>query len=88
MILYCSGTIYNYCSCLDFSPIKQNEKGKDIHNEIFNNVHHLIKNCLHVDFLQDDFVMYKDKVLIRKIEIIPIIADYIIPVDCFQKINS
>ena len=42
---------------------------------------------LHVDFLQDILVMYKDKVLIGKIEVVSYIPDYMIPVDFCQKIS-
>ena len=73
--------MYKYYSCTGFFPIKHNEEGKDIHSKIFNNIPHLIKNRMHVDFLQDGFVVYKNKLIIRKIEVIPIITDYMIPVD-------
>ena len=59
-------------------PFK-NEKGKHIHNEIFNNIPHFIKSCLHFNYLQDDFFMYNDKVLIIKRESITYIADSMIP---------
>ena len=32
LVLYCSYMIYKYYSCLGFTPIKYNEKGKKIHN--------------------------------------------------------
>ena len=51
LVLYCSGVMYQYNSYLGFLPIKHNVEGKTIHNEIFNNIPHFIKNCLHVDFI-------------------------------------
>ena len=67
IVLYCSHFMYKYYSRFGFLPIKHNEKGKYIHNEIFNNIPHFIKNRLHVDCLQDGFVMYKNEVILRKI---------------------
>ena len=55
-----------YYSCIGILPIKHNEEGKYVHNEIFENIPHFIKNCLHVSFLQDGFSMYNNKVLIHK----------------------
>ena len=81
MVLYCSGMMNKYYSCLGLSLIKNNEEGKYIHNEIFNNISHFIKNCLRVNFLQDAFVMYNDKLLICKREVVPPIPDYIILID-------
>ena len=46
---------------------------------------HFIKNHLRVNYLQDGFVMYNDKLLIFKQEVIPPIPDYIIPEDILQK---
>ena len=46
MVIYCSDMIYNYYSCLDFPPTKNNTEGKDIHNEIFKNIPHYSKNFL------------------------------------------
>ena len=60
MVLYFSQMMNKYYSHLGFSPIKHNEEGKDIHNEIFNNIPHFIKNRMHVDFLQYRFVLYKN----------------------------
>ena len=71
MYMYCSGMMYEYYSCLGFLPIKNNEKGKDIHNHIFNIIPNLIKTRLHVDCLQDGFVMDKNKVVIHKREVTP-----------------
>ena len=59
--------MYKYYSHLGLFPIKRTEEGKDIHNKIFNNTPHLIKNRLPVDFLLYGFVIYKNKVIIRKI---------------------
>ena len=58
IVLYCSHMMYEYNYCLGFSPIKHNEEGKYIHNEIFNNIPHFIRNRQRVDFLQDGFVVY------------------------------
>ena len=88
MVLYYSGMMYKYYSCVGFSYIKQNEEVNDIHNEIFNNIPHFIKICLHDDFIQDGLVMYRNKILILKREVIPPIHDYMIPVAfCQNKIN-
>ena len=57
MLLYYSGMMCKYYYRLGFLPIKHNEEGKDIHNGIFNNIPHLIKNRLRVDFLQYYFAM-------------------------------
>ena len=59
--------IHKYYSCLGIPPIKHNEEGKYIHNEIFNNIPHFIKIRLHVYFFQGGFVMYKNKVTLHKI---------------------
>ena len=66
-----------FSSCITLN--KNNEEAKYIHNEIFNNIPHFIKKRLHVDCLQDGFVMYKNKVILRKIEFIPPIPDSMIP---------
>ena len=50
IVLYCLGIIYKYYSRLGFIPTKQKQDGKQIHNEIFNNIPHFIKNSLHVNF--------------------------------------
>ena len=49
------------------------------------NIPHFIKNRLHVDCLQGGFVMYNDKVILLKIELIPPITDSMIPVDFCQN---
>ena len=77
--------MYKYYSHLGFSQSTNNEEGKYIHNEIFNNIPHFIKNCLHVDFLKYDFVMYKDKVIICKGGVIIPITGFMMPVDLCQK---
>ena len=77
--------MYKYYSCIVFNPIKHNEEGKDIYNVIFNNIPHFIKTRLRVDFIQDGFVMYKDKVLIHKRLVITPIPDSITPTDCCKK---
>ena len=66
MVLYCSHIMYQYYSRLGFPQIKQIEEGKYIQNEIFNNIPNFIKNRLHVECIQDSFVMYNDKVILRK----------------------
>ena len=70
MVIYCSVIIYKYYSRLGFLPTKHKQKVKDISNEIFNNITHLIKSCLNVNCLQYGFVMYNDKVLILKQQVI------------------
>ena len=70
MVLYCSGNMYKYYSNLEFSLIKHNEEGKDIYNKIFNNIPHLIKSHINVDFIQDGFIIYKNKAIIRQGEVI------------------
>ena len=57
MVMYFSGMIYKYNFYLEFIPVKKNEEGKEIHDEIFNNIPHFIKNCLYVKCLQYNFVM-------------------------------
>ena len=84
MLLYCSGMIYNYYSCLGFLPIKHNREGKYIHNEIFNNILHFIKNIVRVNFLEDGFFVYYYKVIICKIGFIPPTPYYMIPMDWCQ----
>ena len=56
LVLYCSGIMYKHYPRLGVLTIKISEEGKNIHNEILNNIPHIIKNCLHVNFLQDDFL--------------------------------
>ena len=77
--------MYKYYSRLGIFPNKHNEDGKNIHDEIFNNLPYFIKNRLHVDCLQDGFVMHKDKVIICEIEVINPITDYMIHMDYCQK---
>ena len=36
--------MWKYYSHHGFLPFKHNEEGKDIHNEIFNNIPHLIRS--------------------------------------------
>ena len=67
MVLYCSGVMYKYCSCLGVFPIKHNAEGKYINNEIFNNIPHFIKNRSHANIIQDGFVAYEDKLIMCKI---------------------
>ena len=56
--------MYKYYSRLGLISIRKNEEGEDINNEIFNNIPHFIKNILHVNCLQNGFIMYNDKVII------------------------
>ena len=76
--------MYKYSSRLGFLPINKNEEGKNIHNEKINNITHFIKKRLHVNCIKDGFVMYNDKSLIFKRELIPLITDYIIPIDFYK----
>ena len=85
MVLYYSGMMYKYYSCVGFSYIKQNEEVNDIHKKKFNNIANIIKNILHVNCLHDISVMYNYNVLICKLGLTAPIPDSIIPVDCFQK---
>ena len=66
-------------------PIKHNEEGNEIHKELSKIIPHFIKNCLHVKYLQDDFVMYNYKVIVLKLGLIPNINGSTIPIDCFQN---
>ena len=76
IVLYCSGIMYKYYSRNLFFPIKHNEEGKYIYNEILNNIpHFIIIKPLRIDFLQDGFVMYSNKVILCKREVIPPIPD-------------
>ena len=86
MVLYCSGMVYKYYSYLGFLPIKHSESGKYIHIEIFNKIPHFTKNRLHIDCLQYCFVMYKNKIIICRIEVINIITDSMIHVDLCKNL--
>ena len=57
LVLYCSDMMYKYDSNLGFFTNKKQREVKDIHNEVFKNIPHFIKNCLYVSCLQDIFVM-------------------------------
>ena len=85
MVMYCSHMMYKYYSFIGFSPIIHNGEEKTIQNELFNNIPHFIKNRLRVDCIQDGFVMYNYKLMLRKIEVIPPIPDSMIPVDFCQN---
>ena len=78
MVMYCSVMVYNYYSFIGFLPIKHNEEGKDTHNGIFNNIPYFIKNWININCLQYGFVVYNDKVLICKQEVVPTITGDII----------
>ena len=80
MVLYFSHLMYKYYSHLGFSPIKHDWEGKDVHNEIFNNIPHFIKNRLRVYFIQDSFVLCNNKVILLQIEVIHPIPGYMISV--------
>ena len=86
--MYCTHMMYKYYSHIGFSLIKHNKEGKDIHNEIFNNIPYFIQKCPQVDFIQDGFVMYKNKVIIFKIEVINPSLGSIIPEDFSQENSS
>ena len=76
--------MYKYFSPIGFFSIKKKE-GEKINSKIFNNIPHLIKNCLRVYLLQGGFVMCDGKVIVLKIETIPPIPDSMIPVYLFKK---
>ena len=76
----------NIVLIVDFYQSTHNEEVKYIHNEIFNNIPHFIKNRLCFDCLQVGFVVYKNKVVIFKREFIPSIPDYMIPVYFIKKL--
>ena len=57
----------------------------EIHNEIFNNIPYLVKDRLHVDYLQDGNVMYNDKVIFLKREVLTHIHESMMPMDCYQN---
>ena len=50
------------------------------HYEIFNNIPHFIKNCIHFGCLQYGFFVYNNKVILCKREVIIPIPDSMIPV--------
>ena len=58
-----------------------------MNEELFNNIKYFIKNCLRVNCLQYDFVMWNDNVPIRIWEFIDPMPDYIIPIDFFKRTN-
>ena len=60
---------------------KQRERG-EIHNKIFNNIQHFIKNRLNADNPQDGFVMYNDEVTLLKGVVITPINASMVSVDC------
>ena len=76
---------HKYVYCPGFFPINHIEEAKDIHEEAFNNIPHCIKNHLHVNVIQDGFVMYNGRVLMFKQNVIPKIPDYMIPEYCCQN---
>ena len=63
MVLYCLHIMYKYYYPIGFSPIKDKEEGKNIHNEIFNKITFFIKNHLHAYFLQYGFVINNNKLI-------------------------
>ena len=77
--------MYTYYSRLGFFIIKNYEERRDIHNKVFNNIPHFIKNHLHLDYIQHTFVVYRDKLLISKREFIHNITDSIIPMYFCKK---
>ena len=84
MFLYCLVMIYKYYSRLGFIPTKHNEEGRYIHNKILNNISHSIKHFPRVNCLQCSFVTFNDKLIIRKLEVIPPIPDSMILVDFLE----
>ena len=60
-VLFYLDMMYKHYSCLGFSPIKNKEEWKYIHNKIFNNIPHFIKNRFHIDCIQDGFICKKIK---------------------------
>ena len=76
---------YKYYSRILFIPIKHIKEGK--YKEVFNNLPHFIKNILHVNCLHNILLVYNDNVLIRKLQAIPPIPYFIIPVDYCQNIQ-
>ena len=85
IVMYCLGMMYKYYYWLGFFKIKQSGERNYIHNEIFKYTPHFMKNCSPINCLQYGFVIYKDKVLIHKIEVIPHIPDSMIPVDFCKR---
>ena len=73
--------MYKYYSYLEFLPINTQRGRKKNRNEIFNNIPYFIKNPLHVDRLQDCFVIHNDKLILSKIKVINPINDSTTPVD-------
>ena len=67
-----------------FSQSTKNEEEKYILNEIFNNIPHLIKTIF-MSIVFKIFLLYKDKLIIRKREVITHTTDYMIPVGCYLK---
>ena len=57
MVIYCSVMMNTYYSFLGFIPIKHNEEVKDICEELFNSVPHLIYNFICVNCLKYGFVI-------------------------------
>ena len=58
MDMYYLCMMYKNYSSLGILLIKYNEEGNHILNEIFNNISYLIKTCLCVNCLQDDFSLW------------------------------
>ena len=55
----------------------------------YSTIYHISsKNHLHVDCFQDVFVMYKNKLIFQKRDVITPIHDSMIPVDCCKKIYT
>ena len=77
--------MYRYYSFFGFLSIKQNKEVNDTNKEVFNNITYFIKNRRRVNCIHDGFVMYKNNVLINKLEVIPTIYDSMIPNDCCHK---
>ena len=58
-----------------------------MHEGLFNNIPHFIKNSLRINCMQGVFVVYNDKVSICKQELVPQITYYAIP-DYFCQKNQ
>ena len=51
----------------------------------YSTIYHISSKLLRIDCLQDGFVVYNSKVILRKIEVISDIPDSMIPDDFCQK---
>ena len=86
MVLYYSHMMYKYYFRLGFFTIKKKRKEK-IHNEIINNIPQFTRNRLRVHCIQVGFAMYKNKLILHKIEVINPIPYSMAPVNFCQKMH-